>query len=183
MFSDDIYERLVYTEEPFANIAMACPAVAAQTITFNCLSKSYAMTGWRCGYTVASTDVIKAMDTLQGQMTSNITSFVLASVATALESSQDEIEAMRKTFAERAAYIHQRLVALPGLACPRPTGAFYVFPDISAYLGRTSPRGPRHHRSPGPRGGAAGGSPRGRGAGRGFWERPSHPPQLRHRDG
>lgn len=141
VFSDDIYERLVYTDEPFANIAMACPAVAAQTVTFNCLSKSYAMTGWRAGYTVASVDLVKAMDTLQGQMTSNITSFVLAAIPAALDAPQDEIEAMRKTFADRAAYIHQRLVAIPGIACPRPTGAFYVFPDISAFVGRTSPGG------------------------------------------
>lgn len=141
VFSDDIYERLIYGSEPFANIAMACPAVADQTVTFNCLSKTYAMTGWRAGYTIASKEVVKAMDTLQGQMTSNITSFVLAAIPTALDSDQEGIEEMRRTFAERGAYMHQRLVAMPGLTCPRPTGAFYVFPEISAYVGRTSPGG------------------------------------------
>lgn len=143
VFADDIYERLVYGAEPFASFATVDRRVTAQTVTFNCLSKAYAMTGWRVGYTVASKELIKAMDTLQGQMTSNITSFNFPAVVAALDGPQDEVEVMRQAFAKRAGHIHQRLVAIPGIQCPRPTGAFYVFPDISAYFGKTDPAGKR----------------------------------------
>lgn len=140
VFADDIYERLVYGAEPFVSFATLNPAV--QTVTFNCLSKSYAMTGWRIGFTVAEPGLIKAMDGLQGQMTSNITSFCFPAVVAALDGSQDEVERMRQAFAQRGAHIHRRLSALPGIRCPRPTGAFYVFPDIrEAVFGKVDPAG------------------------------------------
>lgn len=140
VFADDIYERLVYGDDPFVSFAAQNPEVP--TVTFNCLSKSYAMTGWRIGFTIADAGLIKAMDGLQGQMTSNITSFCLAAVSAALDGPQDEVETMRQAFAARGQHIHQRLSALPGFKCPRPTGAFYVFPDISeAVFGRQDPAG------------------------------------------
>ena len=141
VFADDIYERLVYGSSPFVSFASLSEAAARQTVTFNCLSKAYAMTGWRVGYTVADPSLIKAMDTLQGQMTSNITSFIYPAVVAALDGPQDEVERMRQAFAERGAHIHARLSAMPGLVCPRPTGAFYVFPDISAWFGHVDPAG------------------------------------------
>ncbi len=142
VFADDIYERLVYGPDKFVSFATLHPAIAERTITFNCLSKTYAMTGWRVGFTIAPADLIKAMGSLQSQMTSNITSFVMPAVAAALDGSQDEVEKMRQAFAKRGEHIHRRLTALPGVKCPKPTGAFYVFPDISAAaFGKTDPAG------------------------------------------
>lgn len=141
VFADDIYERLVYGDEPFVSFASLSDEAFRQTVTFNCLSKAYAMTGWRIGYTVADTSLIKAMDTLQGQMTSNITSFNFPAVVAALSGPQDEVEVMRQAFAKRGEHIYQRLSALPGIKLPKPTGAFYVFPDVSAYFGKTDAAG------------------------------------------
>ena len=131
IFADDIYERLVYGEHPFVSFASLHPDLRERTITFNCLSKTYAMTGWRVGYTVAPAPVIKAMAALQGQMTSNITSFVYPAIVAALEGPQDEVERMRVAFSERGKLMHGLLSAIPGVKACRPTGAFYVFPDIS----------------------------------------------------
>ena len=131
IFADDIYERLVYGEHPFVSFASLHPDLRERTITFNCLSKTYAMTGCRVGYTVAPAPVIKAMAALQGQMTSNITSFVYPAIVAALEGPQDEVERMRVAFSERGKLMHGLLSAIPGVKACRPTGAFYVFPDIS----------------------------------------------------
>lgn len=136
VFADDIYERLVYGAHPFVSFATLHPDLFSQTITFNCLSKSYAMTGWRIGFTVAAPEVIRAMDALQGQMTSNITSFNMPAIAVALEGPQDDVENMRQAFARRAEHMYRRLTAMPGIKCARPTGAFYAFPDISGVMGR-----------------------------------------------
>lgn len=141
VFADDIYERLVYGDAPFAAFATLRPELFAQTVTFNCLSKSYAMTGWRIGFTVADARIIKAMDALQGQMTSNITSFAMAAIATALDGPQDDVERMRQAFAARGQHMYERLSHMSGVKCARPTGAFYVFPDISGLLGRRDGRG------------------------------------------
>jgi aspartate aminotransferase len=138
VFADDIYERLVYGTDPFVSFATLQPSLFERTVTFNCLSKSYAMTGWRVGFTIAVPEVIKAMDALQGQMTSNITSFNMAAIPAALEGPQDEVEAMRAAFARRAEHMYERLSRMPGVKCARPTGAFYAFPDISAALGKRS---------------------------------------------
>ncbi|MGI5843441.1 MAG: pyridoxal phosphate-dependent aminotransferase [Candidatus Xenobium sp.] len=142
VFSDEIYERLVYGEEPFTCFASLGPEVAARTVVFNGVSKAYAMTGWRVGYAVGPTEVISAMAKLQGQMTSNITSFTMPAVVTALEGPQEPVERMVAEFARRAEHIHRRMSAIPGVKCPRPTGAFYIFPDISqAVFGRRDPAG------------------------------------------
>lgn len=142
VFSDEIYERLVYTDEPFASFASLSPEIAARTVVFNGVSKAYAMTGWRVGYAVGPADVIGAMSKLQGQMTSNITSFTMPAVVEALTGDQSSVDQMVAEFARRAAHIHQRMAALPGVKCPRPTGAFYVFPDISeAVFGKLDPAG------------------------------------------
>ncbi|CAN0076090.1 unnamed protein product, partial [Phaeothamnion confervicola] len=131
VFADDIYERLVYGEHPFVSFASLHPDLKDRTVTFNCLSKSYAMTGWRIGYAVASAPIIKAMAALQGQMTSNITSFVYPAIEAALQGPQDEVERMRVAFSERGKLMHGLLSGIPGVKACRPTGAFYVFPDIS----------------------------------------------------
>lgn len=142
VFSDEIYERLVYTDEPFTSFASLSPEIAQRTLVFNGVSKAYAMTGWRIGYTVGPAEVIGAMSKLQGQMTSNITSFTMPAVVEALTGDQGSVDRMVEEFALRAAHIHKRMAALPGVKCPRPTGAFYVFPDISeAAFGKLDPAG------------------------------------------
>jgi aspartate aminotransferase len=145
VFADDIYERLVYGNDKFVSFATLHPSLKDRTITFNCLSKTYAMTGWRVGFTVGPKDLIKAMDALQGQMTSNITSFIMPAVAAALDGPQDEVEKMRQAFAQRGTHMHALLMKIPGVKCPKPTGAFYVFPDVSAYFGKKDPAGKTIH--------------------------------------
>jgi aspartate aminotransferase len=81
------------------------------------------------------------MTTLQGQMTSNITSFSYPAIVEAMTNSAESVEKMRRRFAERAELIHLKISAMPGVKCPKPTGAFYVFPDISAHFGKSSPSG------------------------------------------
>jgi aspartate aminotransferase len=142
VFSDEIYERLVYDDNQFASFAAVNPSLADRTVTFNCLSKTYAMTGWRIGFTIGPADLIKQMAAMQGQMTSNITSFCLPAVAAALQGDQSDVERMRSEFEKRGHHMHQRLSKIKGIQCPQPRGAFYVFPDISgAALGNTDPAG------------------------------------------
>lgn len=141
VFADDIYERLVYGDAPFVSFGSLHPDLWKRTITFNCLSKSYAMTGWRVGWTVAEPGVIKVMAGLQGQMTSNITSFVYPAVVAALTGPQDEVEQMRLAFAQRGELMYSLLSKVPGVKCCKPTGAFYVFPEIGAHFGKKDPAG------------------------------------------
>jgi len=142
VFSDEIYERLVYNDNKFASFAAVNPSLADRVVTFNCLSKTYAMTGWRLGFTIGPSDLIKQMGAMQGQMTSNITSFCMPAVSAALQGSQDEVERMRQQFEQRGRHMHNRLSKLKGIHCPEPQGAFYVFPDVSrAVFGKTDPAG------------------------------------------
>jgi len=141
VFADDIYERLVYGSDPFVSFASLHSDLWERTVTFNCLSKSYAMTGWRVGFTVAEPRLIKAMSGLQGQMTSNITSFVYPAIVAALTGPQDEVEKMRQQFDQRGQLMHSLFSAIPGVKCCKPTGAFYVFPDISVAFGKSDPAG------------------------------------------
>ena len=141
--SDEIYEKLIY-----GGIDHLSPGsidfIADRVITVNGMSKAYAMTGWRIGYICApggEPPFAKLITKLMGQMTSNITSFCYPAIAEALTNSAPAVEQMRTTFAERAVLIHGLLTAMPGVSCPRPTGAFYVFPDISAHFGKRSPAG------------------------------------------
>lgn len=140
IITDEIYEKLIYGDAQHLSMG-SITSIADRVITVNGLSKAYAMTGWRIGYACGLGNMAKAMIKLQGQMTSNITSFCYAAIEEALTNSADSVQAMREAFARRAGLIHDRIAAMPGLACPRPTGAFYVFPDVSAYFGRTSPGG------------------------------------------
>lgn len=146
VLSDEIYEKITYAGIPHFSIG-SVPEIAERTITINGLSKAYAMTGWRAGYTGASGPWGKAftgaMATLQGQMSTNITSFVYPAIRAALERCSGDVERMRRAFASRAGVIARRLDALPGIAAARPTGAFYAFPDISSHFGRTTRGGRR----------------------------------------
>ncbi len=142
VISDEIYEKLIFGGVDHFSIG-SVQAIADRVITINGLSKAYAMTGWRIGYACAPAPGIdrvmaKAISRLQGQMTSHITSFCYAAIVAALTNAADDVERMRQEFARRAVIIHDRLTAIPGIRCPKPTGAFYVFPDISATFGKRS---------------------------------------------
>ncbi|MDP7030374.1 MAG: pyridoxal phosphate-dependent aminotransferase [Phycisphaerales bacterium] len=140
LISDEIYERLVYAGRTHLSPA-SLPSMRDRTITINGLSKAFAATGWRVGYTCAPQPIAKAMARLQSQMTSSVTSFTLPALVTALTECSDDIERMRTAFEARATLMESLVSAWPGVTCPPPMGAFYVFPDISAAFGRTSPGG------------------------------------------
>lgn len=146
VLTDEIYEKIVYGEHPHFSIG-SIPEIADRVITLNGMSKAYAMTGWRIGYVAMpgafGKKFIKAIGTLQGQMTTNITSFNYAAIREAITNPEvaKTVEMMRQAFASRAKLIMNRLSEIPGVTCPTPTGAFYVFPDVSALFGKTSAAG------------------------------------------
>ncbi len=143
IISDEIYEKLIYGGIDHLSPA-SIDSIADRVITVNGLSKAYAMTGWRIGYICVpggDPPLAKSIAKLQGQMTGNITSFCYPAIVEAISNSAAAVEQMRITFAERAVLIHGLLTAIPGVSCPRPTGAFYAFPDISAHFGKRTPAG------------------------------------------
>ncbi|MEO0512954.1 MAG: pyridoxal phosphate-dependent aminotransferase [Planctomycetota bacterium] len=144
VLSDEIYEKITYGGIPHFSIGSVAE-IADRVITLNGLSKAYAMTGWRAGYVAMPGDfgkrLIKSLGTLQGQMTTNITSFVYPAIRRAIRHAGPDADRMRDAFAIRAELIHGLLTAIPGVSCPRPTGAFYVFPDISGLFSKASPAG------------------------------------------
>ena len=135
--SDDVYEMMVYGGLRRAHVLQLRPELRDRTLVVNSVSKSYAMTGWRIGYTAAPAEVIKAMSTLQGQMTSNPSSVAQAAAVQALAGPQDSVTLMVREFERRAEFVSERLRAIPNVRCPKPQGAFYAFPEVSAYLNRT----------------------------------------------
>lgn len=144
VISDEIYEKIAYGGIPHFSIG-SVPGIAQRVITLNGLSKAYAMTGWRIGYTGTSGEFgrrfMAAYATLQGQMSTNITSFVYPAIPAALSKGQAEVERMNAAFAARAKLINTLLADIPNLKLAPSTGAFYAFPDVSAYFGKTSPAG------------------------------------------
>jgi len=126
--SDDIYEHIQLTSEPFANILMACPELYEQAIILNGVSKAYAMTGWRIGYAAAPLALINAMKKIQSQSTSNPASISQAAALAALTGDQSCIELMNKAFRERHDFVVTALNAIPGVTCLPSQGAFYAFP-------------------------------------------------------
>jgi aspartate aminotransferase len=140
VFSDEIYEKLVYDGQKSVSFATLHPSLLDRTLTFNCHSKSFAMTGWRIGYIGGPKHVIDAINKLQSQMTSHITSFTQIPAAVALTDprGKESVEQMRQQFEKRAHHMHARLSALPKVTCVKPRGAFYCFPNVSAYFGKTT---------------------------------------------
>jgi aspartate aminotransferase len=139
VFSDEIYEKLVYDGLKFVSFAALDPALLDRTLTFNCHSKSFAMTGWRVGYVGGPKPAIDAINKLQSQMTSHITSFTQLPAATALTDplGSQTVESMRQQFEKRGRHMWERLSSLPNITCVRPNGAFYCFPNVSAYFGKS----------------------------------------------
>ena len=134
--SDETYEALVYDGFQHVSIASLSAAAYAHTIVVNSMSKAYAMTGWRLGYAAGPAEIIKAMDGLQGQMTSNPTSFAQRGAVVALIGPQEPTHLMREEFAKRRRHIVDRLNGLPGIRCHSPEGAFYVFPNVARLYGK-----------------------------------------------
>ncbi|MFI4912136.1 MAG: pyridoxal phosphate-dependent aminotransferase [Sedimentisphaeraceae bacterium JB056] len=137
VLSDEIYEKLVYNGTEFKSFASISEDAYNRTITVNGFSKAYAMTGWRVGYAAGPQDVISAMGRLQSHMTQNPVSFVQYAAVAAYKDTGDVVEQMRQQFEKRAGYMCERLNAIDGVSCDQPTGAFYCFPDVSSYYGKT----------------------------------------------
>jgi aspartate aminotransferase len=138
VLTDEIYERLVYGE-PHVSLATLGEEIAARTVTVNGCSKTYAMTGWRIGYAFAPEEVAVAMSNIQDQVTSNAVSFAQMGAIAALELPPGEVEAMRGEYRARRDLLIQGLRAIPGVEVHEPEGAFYAFPDVTAFLGGQAP--------------------------------------------
>jgi len=137
LLSDDIYEKIVYGDFEFHNIVALNPALRSRTVIVNGVSKTYAMTGWRIGYALGPAEVISAAAKIQSQSTSNPTSIAQAAALEAISGPQETVTDMVREFARRRDVIVERLNAVPGMRCLKPEGAFYVFPNVSALLGKT----------------------------------------------
>jgi aspartate aminotransferase len=135
VLSDEIYEQLVYGEARSTCFASLRPELARRTITISGVSKSYAMTGWRIGWSVGPSEVIRAMGNVQSQQTSCPSSISQYASLAALTGDQTCVATMRREFEERRNVTCQRLARMPGLICPVPDGAFYAFFDVSAHIG------------------------------------------------
>ncbi|MBI3781280.1 MAG: pyridoxal phosphate-dependent aminotransferase [candidate division NC10 bacterium] len=142
LVSDEAYETLTYDGRAHVSIASLDEEVKRRTIVVNTVSKAYAMTGWRIGYAAGPAEIIKAMGDIQGQTTSNPTSIAQKAAIAALLGPQDDVRAMVAEFDRRRRYLVGRLNAIPGLRCANPEGAFYLFPNFSAFYGRKSNGGP-----------------------------------------
>ncbi|MBC5798154.1 pyridoxal phosphate-dependent aminotransferase [Sphaerospermopsis sp. LEGE 00249] len=129
--SDEIYEKILYDGTEHISIGSLGADIFARTLISNGFAKGYSMTGWRLGYLAGPLEIIKAASTIQGHSTSNVCTFAQYGAIAALESSQECVEEMRQAFAKRRQVMYDRLNAIPGLSCPKPDGAFYLFPDIS----------------------------------------------------
>jgi aspartate aminotransferase len=138
--TDDIYEHLLYTGEPFQNVLNVRPDLEDRTVVVNGLSKSFSMTGWRMGYAAGPKALVASMQKIQDQSTSNPTSFVQRGAIAALEGPLDFVEGMRRNFDERRRFVQTRLGEIPGVRCPEIRGAFYAFADFGP-LCRKSFRG------------------------------------------
>ncbi|KPK80542.1 MAG: aspartate aminotransferase [Phycisphaerae bacterium SM23_33] len=138
VFADEIYEKLIYGDTKFVSFASLDERLGERTLTFNGLSKTFSMTGWRLGWVAGPADVIKAMATLASQQTTNPVSFAQAGALAAYSdpAAAAEVEAMRREFERRGRRMWERLNAMEGVSCVQPTGAFYCFPDVSAHYGR-----------------------------------------------
>ncbi len=141
IMTDDIYEKLTYDGFQPATIVQVEPRLRERTVTMNGCSKAYAMTGWRIGFAGAPVQLIKAMDKLQSQSTSNTSSVSQAAAVEALNGPQDSIDAMVATYKERRDLVVSMLNASPGVHCHSPEGAFYVFPSVHGCIGKTTQGG------------------------------------------
>jgi aspartate aminotransferase len=136
VISDDIYDKILFDGAKFVNMAMLSPELKARTFVLNGVSKAYAMTGWRIGFLAGPAAGIQAADNLQSQSTSNPSSIAQKAAVEALSGPQDSVKTMLAEFAWRRDDIHRRVLDLPGVTTIKPGGAFYIFPNFSAYYDR-----------------------------------------------
>ena len=134
--TDDMYEHILWTNEPFCNIVNCCPDLYSRTVVLNGVSKAYSMTGWRIGYAAGPSRLIQAMSDIQSQSTSNPTSVAQAAAAAALSGDQKCVEEMRVTFKERHDYLVTNLNTIDGIRCKPSDGTFYAFPNVEAFIKR-----------------------------------------------
>ncbi len=136
VIADEIYQNLVYDGIRAVSIVEAVPALTETTILVNGVAKSYAMTGWRLGWMVGPVDAIKAAGNLQSHLSSNVSNISQRAAIEALTGPQEQVELMRQSFERRRNLIVAELNKIPGVICPNPEGAFYVYPDVTGLLNR-----------------------------------------------
>jgi len=141
ILTDDIYEHIIYIDQPFATLAEVEPELFERTLTVNGVSKAYAMTGWRIGFAGGPLQLIKAMETIQSQTTSGTCSVSQWAAVEALNGPKDFLPARRKSFEQRRDLVVSMLNQANGLQCPTPDGAFYVYPSCAGVLGKRLPDG------------------------------------------
>jgi aspartate aminotransferase len=141
VMTDDMYEHLLYDGFKFATIAQVEPKLYDRTLTVNGVSKAYCMTGWRIGYAGGPAQLIKAMQAIQSQSTSNPSSISQAAATEALNGPNGFIAEHNKVFVERRDLVVKMLNEAKGLRCPKPEGAFYVFPSCAGTIGKKTPEG------------------------------------------
>lgn len=136
VLTDEIYEHLTYDGVPFTSIVKAVPELAENTVILNGVAKTYAMTGWRVGWLIGPTDVVKAATNLQSHLSSNVNNVAQIAALTAVSGSLDAVNKMHEAFDRRRKTIVEALNAIEGVHCPTPKGAFYVYADVRELLGK-----------------------------------------------
>jgi len=139
--TDDMYEKILFDGKTFATFAQVNPDLKEQTVTLNGVSKAYCMTGWRIGYCAGPSTIIKAMGKIQGQSTSNPNSIAQKAALAALTGPTDELDEMVRTYEARRTWLVAAINAIPGMHAIMPDGAFYVFPSVHRWIGKTTPSG------------------------------------------
>jgi aspartate aminotransferase len=137
IISDEIYEKLVYGGIEHISIASLGENIKSRTIVVNGVSKAYAMTGWRIGYTASTEEIAKIMSNIQSHATSNPNSIAQYASVEAIKGPQDDVESMRKEFERRRDYMVEKINTIQGISCKKPDGAFYVMINITALKGKT----------------------------------------------
>lgn len=141
VIADDIYRQLVYGDANYVSIASLGDEIASRTILIDGVSKSYAMTGWRIGWTVGPIEIIKGMTKIQGQSTSGANHLAQIAAVQAISGSQECVSEMRQSFDARRKRMVELLRDIDGVSCAMPEGAFYAFPDVSSFLGKSTAEG------------------------------------------
>lgn len=135
---DDIYENLIYDDFQFVSFAVLNKEIKKRTVVVNSFSKSYAMTGWRLGYAAGPKNIIDGMNKIQSHSTSNASSISQAAALEALNGPQDFIAMMKKDYEQRRNFVYDQIISIEGITCFKPKGAFYLFPNIKNYFGRST---------------------------------------------
>lgn len=135
---DEIYEKIIYDDFQFFSVATLNEKVKSKTVTINGHSKAYSMTGWRLGYAAGPQEIINAMSKYQSHSTGNASSISQAAALEALTGQQESVELARKEFERRRNFLHEALTSIDGLTCYKPEGAFYLFPNVSAFFHKSA---------------------------------------------